>query len=202
MKKNLRKTLLLILVLCALSGCEGEKAGEGAVLPVSKEDCFLCGRKAEGAWGWNDLGIVSLNTFDMLPVEINRYNEAGELLAEQTGKAVMRSFQSGENGFCAVGIEDSDRGYAIMSVTLGEDKKADRDRTAAFLCGECLERVLPEERREIAALGVVDLTTGEVRALDRGTSGFGLGDFYVYCDWKDGGKKVDLVLFYSPPRYT
>ena len=164
--------LLLFLALCLLSGCREKKSPEGALTYASAEDCFLCNRTGE-PWGQNNVGLISLNTFEMMPIEIDRYDEEGKFLAERTGTIRTRSFQSGE-GFQVSGIEDQDRGYAMMSVALG---------TVG------------------AGLGVVNFATGEVRALDERTRGFGLGDFYIYCDWAEAGEKVELLVFYSPLRF-
>lgn len=138
--------------------------------------------------------------FDILPLEINRYDGKGEPAAETTGTFRLRSYQSGENGFRASLMEESNRGYAVVGVFLGEDRQADREKAGAFLCGECLERILPEGE-ERAGLGAVDFYTGEVRALEEGITGFELGDFYIYCDWEDRGKTVELFLAYCPLRH-
>lgn len=198
MKK--RRMILLFLTLCLLSGCEREEAREAPIACVAPEDCFLCGGREGEAWGQNNVGLVSFHTFAVLPIEINRYSEEGAPLAEKTGRAWIKRFQSGEDGFRATGLEDPDRGYAILTVTLGEDGRADRERAAAFLCGACLERILPEGNGAQTALGVVNFATGEARTLDKRTRGFGLGDFYIHCDWEDGGEKAELLVFYSPLR--
>lgn len=70
-----------------------------------------------------------------------------------------------------------------------------------FVCENCLEHILPEKDAP-TGLGAVDLLTGEVRALDRKTRGFFLGDFYIHCDWKKDGTTAELFLFYSPLRYV
>lgn len=192
--------LILLLFLCLLPGCGKEEPSKEPVACVSTEDCVLCGRGEEGPWGQNNVGLVSFHTFDILPIEINRYDREGELTAETTGTFRLRSCQSGEKGFRASLMEEPDRGYAVVGVSFGEDRQADREKAGAFLCGECLERILPEGE-ERAGLGAVDLYTGEVRALDEGITGFELGDFYIYCDWADGGKTVELFLAYCPLRH-
>lgn len=192
MKKNF---IPLFLALWVLSTCGGEEPPREAAACVPAEDCFLCGRAEESPWGQNNIGIISLNTFEIMPVGINRYDDGGWLIEENTGCVRMRSFQSRENGFRGSGMEDPDRGYAILTVTLGEDGAADREKAAAFLCEECLERIGAEG----IGLGAVDLITGEVRAFDKQTKGFGLGDFYIHCDW-EGEEKLELLVFYSPLR--
>lgn len=195
----MKRMILLLLTLCLLCGCKQEKGKGEPVACASKEDCFLCGRAEEEPWGLDNIGLISLNTFEMMGIEINRYDGVGKQIKRSFGTVRMRSFQSGEEGFQASGIEDPDRGYAILTITLGEDGAVDRERAAAFLCGDCLERILPEGE-ELMGLGAVDLAAGEVRALANGTWGFGWGDFYFHCDWEKGGEKLDLLVFYSPSR--
>lgn len=186
----------MLLLLCFLWGCEAEKTEE-TVTCVSSEDCFLCGRGEKAPWGQNNVGLISLNTFEMLPVEINRYSNGGELIETRSGCVQMQFFWSREDGFRAFKMEDSDRGYATLSVTLGEDRTADRGRTAGYLCEDCLEKA---ELRGVG-LGAVNLASGEIRALDRGMPGFSMGDFYVHCDWEEEGEGLELMIFYSPVRY-
>lgn len=196
-----RSLALLLLFLCLLSACGGEEPPTEPPACVSPEDCRLCGKREENPWGQDNVGLISLNTFEMMPIEINRYDEKGALIEENTGRARLWNFQSGEGGFRASGLEDPDRGYAMVTVTLGKDMTADRGKAAAVLCEDCLERILPEGREKGVGLGMVDLADGEVRTLDGQTPGFGLGDFFVHCDWGEEGEKAELLVFFSPLRY-
>lgn len=196
----MREMIPLLLTLCLLCGCKEEQAKVEPAACVSKEDCFLCGLAEGEPWGQDNVGLISLSTFEMRAVEINRYDREGEQIKGPFGTVSTWSFRSGEESFQASGLEDPDRGYAILTVTLGEDRAADRGRAAASLCGDCLECILPEGE-ELTGVGVVDLATGEVRALAGGTWGFGLGNFYIHCDWETKEEKLDLLVFYSPSRY-
>ena len=76
-----------MLALC-LTGCDTEPSlasepePEPVISTVSAEDCFLCGSGAGDPfyWGQNNVGIISLHTFEVLPVEINRYDAHGALI--------------------------------------------------------------------------------------------------------------------------
>ena len=98
------------------------------------------------------MGLISLNTFDMVPIEINRYDSGGGLIEENTGTFQIRHIQRGEEGFSASVIEEPDFGYATLTVTLGEDGAMDRGKAAA-LCGNRLTNLAPEERGNGGAWG-------------------------------------------------
>lgn len=196
MKKGI---LLLAVVLCLLAGC-GTGGEREPVECVSTADCVLCKRAGMWAWGQNNVGLISLNSFDMVPIEINRYDSGGGLIEENTGTFQIRHIQGGEEGFSASVIEEPDFGYATLTVTLGEDGAMDRGKAAAFLCENCLEDIAPEGE-ETLGLGVIDFATGKVEAFNRKIRGFGAGDFRIHCDWPEEGEKVELLIFYVPLRY-
>ena len=194
-----RRISALLLALCLLAGCGAEEQ-ETSVLCVSTADCVLCKRAGTWAWGQNNVGLISPNTFDMVPIEINRYDSGGGLIEENTGTFQIRHIQGGEEGFSALVIEEPDFGYATLTVTLGEDGAMDRGKAAAFLCENCLEDIAPEGE-ETLGLGVIDFATGKVETFDRKIRGFGAGDFRIHCDWPEEGEKVELLIFYAPLRY-
>ncbi len=196
MKKEI---FTVLLALCLLAGC-GTGGEREPVECVSTADCVLCKGAGMWAWGQNNVGLISLNTFDMVPIEINRYDSGGGLIEENTGTFQIRHIQGGEEGFSASVIEEPDFGYATLTVTLGEDGAMDRGKAAAFLCENCLEDIAPEGE-ETLGLGVIDFATGKVEAFDRKIRGFGAGDFRIYCDWPEEGEKVELLIFYAPLRY-
>lgn len=195
-----KRILSLMLILCLLAGCEAEKQKE-PVRCVAAEDCVLCTKTGAEPWGQNNVGLVSLNTFAMAPLEINRYDREGKLIEKSTGTFTMRTVREQEGGFCAAVVENSDFGYATVTVTLGDDKVMDRKKAAAYLCESCLTNIMPGEGEEMLGLGVINFATGKIKVFDRKIIGFGAGDFYLHCDWEEEGEKVELLIFYCPLRY-
>ena len=97
--------ILLALLIFALAGCRAEESptqDDNAEYSsnLSAEDCYLCGDGIESlnlsCWGQKNVAFVSLNTFEVIPIEINRYDEIdGHLIEEYSdattfkGKAVL-----------------------------------------------------------------------------------------------------------------
>lgn len=94
MKKEI---FTVLLALCLLAGC-GTGGEREPVECVSTADCVLCKGAGMWAWGQNNVGLISLNTFDMVPIEINRYDSGGGLIEENTGTFQIRHIQGERKG--------------------------------------------------------------------------------------------------------
>lgn len=175
-----------------------------------KEDCRLCGGKLEDTqpylWGQDNLALISLNTFALQPIEINRYDRlTGQLIEEAAGACSFGRGGSENGGFSAELMLDWDRGYATGSLRFREDETLDIDRAASFLCEDCLNEVLPRDPERCFGVGVIHLAAKEIRVFEECVTGFGLGDFYVDCNVVEGTGRdprwMDLLVFYCPVRY-
>lgn len=209
----MRKSMILafVLALC-LSGCgaePGSSSGAEALVPVSSVfagDCFLCGGGGLSCWGQNNVGIIDLHTFEVMPIEINRYDRHGTLIEENTGCLTFRAFCSGGNRLCASMYEDVDRGHANGSITFNGDAVLDAEQAAAFLCQDCLEAVLSKIYKNGFGAGMINFTTREIQAFEADILGFGLGDYYIDLDWSEPKRakdswKADILVCYCPLRY-
>ena len=208
----------LLLLMLILLGC---KAGQGAdssgaavsvktsyLSNTSTEDCYLCGGGIENLipsyWGQNNIALISLNTFEIKPLEINRYDRADGRLIEEYAGTVSFAVGSNDGGFSASLLQDSDRGYATGSLDFYSDEILDVSEAANFLCADCLNEILPSQADRYFGVGAINLATGEVRVFEEHLSGFALGDFYIDCDLQDqdGAKhRMDVLIFYCPIRY-
>ena len=176
---------------------------------TTPENCVLCGDGTETSfypyWGQNNVGIVSLNTFEGIPIEINRYGIDGTLVEESAGCFAMQGFQTQEDSLrCSVG-KQSDRGFATCTLTLYGDETLDPGKAAAYLCEDCLNEVMEDYAGDGLGVGLVHLATKELRVLGERCVGFGMDDFYVWCTFPeartdDGGRRVQLLIFYAPLR--
>ena len=209
--------LLLPLVL-VLTGCGMKQSANSSDAAVSAklayssdtspEDCYLCGGGIESLipsyWGQHNIALISLNTFEIKPLEINRYNRDGQRLEEYAGTVSFGGGGSKDGGFSASLMQDYDRGYAAGSVDFYNDKVLDVSKAAGFLCEDCLNEILPSQSDRCFGVGAVNLATKEVRIFEEHLSGFALGDFYIDCDLQnqDGDThRMDILIFYCPVRY-
>ena len=128
-------------------------------------------------WGQDNIALISLNTFEIKPLEINRYDRTdGRLIEEYAG---VVSFAVGGNGggFSANMMQDSDKGYATGSVDFHSDEVLDISKATNYLCEDCLNEILPSQVDRCFGVGAVNLATGEVRIFEESLGGFTLGTF-------------------------
>ena len=174
---------------------------------TSPEDCFLCGSGMENRmppkWGQNNIALISLNTFEIKPVEINRY-DGDQLIEEFAGFVSVVGGQGSDGGFWTGLVVSHDRGYATGPVCFCKDAVLDTGKMADFLCENCLNEILPLHPERCFGVGVIDLATKDVRIFAEDLRGFTLGDFYIGCDLQDGdgdGPRMHISVFYCPIRY-
>lgn len=191
--------IISIIISLLLAGCGAETVREDVYTSsVSWEDCWLCGGGGDEqlCWGQNNIGIISLNTFEVMPIEINRYDLDGTLIEENAGYMAMQTFKNQENGFYAYAAVNPDRGYARISIEFNEDKEVSIEKAASFLCEDCLKTVSESG----FGIGVISLDTRKICVLNEHIAGFGLGGYYVSVDCGEQDK-ADILAFYCPLRY-
>ena len=206
---------LLVLLLPILAGCgTGQSAAQDIEAEYSSntsaEDCYLCGGGIEslipGYWGQDNVALISLNTFEIKPIEINRYDRlSGRLIEEYAGVISFGGGGSTDGGFSANLMLEYDRGYATGSVDFLSDETLDVNKAASFLCADCLNEILPKDISRCFGVGAIHLDTKEIGLFEKNLGGFGLGDFYFDCDLKEqkngDSHQMDLLIFYCPLRY-
>ena len=145
--------VLLLPLMLILAGCGIEQNSDSSDTAVSAkraytsdtstEDCYLCGGGIENllpsCWGQNNIALISLNTFEIKPLEINRYDRIdGRLIEEYAGAVSFGGGRSKDGGFAASLLQNYDRGYATGSVDFYSDEVLDISKAADFLCEDCL----------------------------------------------------------------
>ena len=174
---------------------------------TSPDDCYLCGGNIENLmpskWGQNNIALISLNTFEIKPLEINRY-DGNQLIEEFAGFGSVGGGPSENGGFSASLIVDHDRGYANGTVWFYDDEILDIGKMADFLCESCLNEILPLHPDRCFGVGAINLATKEICIFAEDLGGFTMGDFYVDCNLQaqDGDQHcMSILIFYCPIRY-
>lgn len=219
---------LLTLLLCAmlvLSGCANNETsdtkGQSHYSPdekeeinytskITKEDCFLCSKAGKTLLpayaGQNNVGIICINTFDMSPVTINRYDDHGNLIEEPAGYMSTTHNSFGEDGISTSVMANPDRGHADVHVYLKSHNSVNKKSVESMLCQDCLTAIMDEAWDTPYGIGVINFETLEVRLFEENITAFTFGDYYIDIDRresKDNPEEVelDLLIFYCPPRY-
>lgn len=105
----------------------------------------MCSENAESEltklFGHKNLGIVNVNTFDVVELEINRYDRSGNQIMETACSMKMGLVDIGGIVFsCRC---DPDRNFASASFKHTGDE-IDGDNIATFLCQKCLDNFTKE----------------------------------------------------------
>lgn len=214
MKKN-RTLFVDILVLVAfISGVIVGKMDWNAVSrseyvhvdfesAITAEACFLCGEHkgsiGPSTWKPNNIGIVNLNTFDILYVEINRYDDKGDPVITPAGVFAIDGMTSG-NGQVNSNL-NSDNGYATIVIT-GVEYSIDAEVAESKLCQNCLDSMNVKIRYggAPAEYAVVNYEERTIYPLVTNTVSFGSGDYLIDCQFKENGE-IRLLVAFLPSRY-
>ena len=210
MRKLVGLILVFLLLLTACSNGEQPSISKKEyehipyVSDLSQEECFVCGENPNhpisSYWGEDNVGILNLNTFEVLYIEINRYDDNGQLIEETAGYMQMHSMSNGESYVHS--SDNPDRGLSNIQIQ-GDRKPVDAKAIQSFLCQTCLDKINdmyfgdnpPEE------YAVVNFSDKSIRPLIKNTTWFTFGNFDVDCDFEDNGN-IDLLIHYCPPRYN
>ena len=218
-------TTLLLCILLVLSGCAKpgtshtntqtnytpeEKEEIIYTSKITKDDCYLCskaGKTLLPAYAdQNNVGIICINTFDMSPVTINRYDDHGNLIEEPAGYMSTTHNSFGEDGISTSVMANPDRGHADVHVYLKSHNSVNKKSVESMLCQDCLTAIMDEVWDSPYGIGVINFETLEVRLFEENITAFTFGDYYIDIDRrtnKDNPEDVelDLLIFYCPPRY-
>ena len=173
------------------------------VTELTQEDCFLCGNGSghinSHYWGEDNVGIINLNTFELMRVEINRYDDDGQLIEEVAGY-MQTSHLSGEDTY-AHAYTHADNGYSHVQIT-GVQYSIDRESIQGHLCQSCLDTIndLWFFEDAPAEYAIVSFAERTIRPLIKCYPWFSAGNYGIDCEFKDNGA-IDLLIHYCPNRY-
>ena len=217
--------LLLLCMVLVLSGCSNagqstqdnsnsytadEKEEVVYTSQIEKEECALCNKGGETLLplyaGKTNLGIICINTFDLSPIEINRYDDFGNLIEEKAGYSTRTTNSFGEGNMITSVSSNPDRGYAHVHVGFTNDDTVNKEKVESLLCQTCLDRIMEEAWDEPYGVGVINFETLEVRLFEENISGFSFGDYYLDIDRRENNgesewTELDMFIVYCPMRY-
>ena len=171
------------------------------VSTITSETCFVCSEQGP-YWGQDNVGIVDLNTFELLYIPINRYGDHGELIEEPAGVMMSGGLMKQETETYVHANTLPDNAYAMVDMS-GVQYSIDRDSIQNHLCQSCLDTInnMSFSTQPPAEYAIVSFEEKTVQPLANSHSWFSAGNFGIDCDFKSSGI-IDLLIYYCPPRYT
>ena len=170
---------------------------------LEQTDCYLCGNGSDpitaSYWGEDNVGIINLNTFELLRLEINRYGDHGQLIEEEAGY-MQTSHLIGEDTYAHAFVHP-DNGYAHVQIT-GVVYDIDRESIQSHLCQDCLDTIngLWFSGEAPAEYAIVSFEDRTIRPLMRCYPWFSAGNYGIDCEFKEDGA-IDLLVHYCPNRF-
>lgn len=193
-----------ILIVARLQGSQMPTAIEyehiDYISAITSETCFVCSENGP-YWGEDNIGIIDLNTFELLYVPINRYGDNGELIEEPAGVMQTSSLMDQETDRYVHATIFPDNAYACVDLS-GVKYAIDRDLIQSNLCQICLDSInslwfTTQPPAEYAVISFADKT---IQPLLNAHPWFASGNYGIDCEFKDNGK-IDLLIHYAPNRY-
>lgn len=198
--------LLFLVVIANASAARKQKPVEyehiDYVTGITPEECFVCGDgSASSYWGEDNVGIVNLNTFELLHLEINRYDDHGELVEERAGYLSASGLIDNDAKAYVHACCHPDNAYATVQIT-GVKYAIDRDSIQGRLCQTCLDSInnLWFTNQPPAEYAIVSFAERTIQPLLNSHPWFSSGNYGIDCEFKDNGT-IDLLIHYCPSRY-
>ena len=198
--------LIVITIVARISAAQEQTPKEyehiDYVSNITQEECFVCGtNNGYSYWGEDNVGIVNLNTFELLYLEINRYNDYGNLIEEPAGYMSSVGLSDKEADSYAHAYCFPDNAYASVQIT-GVQYDIDREMIQSKLCQTCLKSIndlwfTDQPPAEYAVISFEDRT---IQPLLNAHPWFAAGNYGVDCEFKTDGD-IDLLIHYCPNRY-
>lgn len=169
---------------------------------IDAKDCFVCGEHDNLStafyWGKDNIGILNLNSFDTMYIEINRYDDNGEQILEPAGVMVSDRMKCG--GSWVNSMTDPDRGYAHIELT-NCVKEIQSKNVESRLCQTCLDEInsmyiLDGKTSDYA---VISFMERKIRPIYESLRWCTLGSFGICTNLKDDS--AYLIVNYCPVRF-
>ena len=168
---------------------------------ISEQDCFICGNKRDPLmahyWREDNIGILNLNTFEVMYIAINKYDINGEQIKEPTGALESSSKKCGDSILHS--MTNPDRGYSHIEIP-NVTWKLDNRNIQRKLCQNCIGQINDAcVWGRPAEFAVVSFKDKMIRPIVDFNPWFILGVYSVAIEQK--GEKISLKIDYCPARY-
>lgn len=169
------------------------------VSSIDKQDCFVCGEHTDPLtahyWNEDNIGIINLNTFEMMYIEINRYDDNGELIQEPAGVLVSDRLKCEDSWLHS--MTDPDRGYSHIDIS-GISGEINAVNLQSRLCQDCLNEINSDcfFDKKPAEYAVISFAEKQIRAITESLCWYSFSTFDVYTEFKEN--TIHLLLHYSP----
>lgn len=173
---------------------------------ITQAECFVCGTESDTValpyWGQDNVGLVNLNTFELLYLEINRYDDHGNLIEEPAGYMSSDGLINNEIESYVHAYSHPDHAYADARLT-GVKYAIDRASIQNHLCQTCLDSInnLWFTDQPPAEYAIVSFEDRTIQPLLNTHPWFAAGNFGVDCEFQENGT-IDLLIHYIKPRYV
>jgi hypothetical protein len=171
---------------------------------ISIEECFICSDNDRSIlsfyWGEDNVGIVNLNTLEILPIEINRYTDSKQLITEPAG--YMQQSTIGDSEAYAYAAVFPDEGYADVRIS-GAGSGIDVRHVERSFCQNCLGSINTHnvDNKVPAVFAVISFSDRTILPLLETYSRFSSGNYGIDCDFEEDGE-IDLLIHYCGSRYN
>lgn len=203
-------TMLVAIILAATIHANNDQPPKDYehidyVSTITEAECYVCSDSGDytvsAYWGENNVGIVNLNTFELMRLEINRYGDSGELIEEPAGVMLSCGIMDEEAESYAHAYCFPDNAYASIQIT-GVQYAIDRELVQSRLCQNCLDSIndLWFTDQPPAEYAVISFENRTVQPLLNAHPWFAAGNFGIDCEFKENGA-IDLLIHYCLNRY-
>ena len=171
---------------------------------ITQEECYVCSDTKDFSgflyWGEENVGIVNLNSFELLRLEINRYDDHGNLLEEPAGYMSSSGMSNEKTESYVHAYCHPDNAYADVQLSRVQ-YAIDRDSVQNHLCQTCLDSINDLWFTDMppAEYAIVSFENRTIQPLLNAHPWFSAGSYGIDCEFDEDGK-IDLLIHYIAPR--
>ncbi len=191
------KCLVLLLPILLSTGCQINT-------PTVKTICSICNNSISPVsthYGEKNLGIINLNSFNTITIEINQYNEYGNIQKRRTedNPTLINNFTD----FSSVISTNSNRGYAVADIVFNPKEILDISNLKKNICADCLEEINSVNTDTCYTIWFLDFETMDLIPLQQDVTSILFNDYFISCKFSNTSSttaQTNLLIFYCPER--